>query len=105
MVTDNSIKLIHEENVDIVIIQGPYSMYNRIAGIDKMFKIYNFGEERIRASLAIASNQVSATLIRQLLEIVKKITNRAGALMAIDSNCRSTVWHNKVINLIRRGKL
>jgi len=123
-----------EDGIDVLCIQEPYVIHNKIAGIPRKHKIYATGEGRHRAGIVVTNNQIDSLLLRQLsdeytvvLEVVsdkaKTIIasmffdiNRqiegdlneieaiihhakgAGFLLGIDSNSRSTSWHDTQTN-------
>ena len=130
LATDNLTKIIEEENTDILCLQEPYEIRNKIAGMPRRLKIFTAGEGKHRAAIVVNNNQLDTILIKQLsdedavvLEIIfsdvkmiiaslyfditrhihsdlrkiEKIAQHAkgeGALIAIDSNCRSSSWHD-----------
>jgi len=61
-------KIIEEDCTDILCIQEPYTIQNKIAGIPKKFKIFTSGEGRNRAAIVVTNNQIDALLIKQLLD-------------------------------------
>ena len=125
-------KIIEEQGIDIVLIQEPYVLNNQPARISRQFKIFTHGENRKRAAVLIANNQIDAILINQIsnedaavveltlgtlrfyavsmyLDIERDInvdlakmdnilsfTRGDGLLIAMDSNARSTMWHDTV---------
>ncbi|KAJ4440558.1 hypothetical protein ANN_08703 [Periplaneta americana] len=64
--TSNIAQLIIESRVDISLLQEPYTVNNKIAGIPKSMRTYVCGEGRRRAAIIISNNNVDATLISQL---------------------------------------
>ena len=137
--TDNLTKIIEEENTDILCLQEPYEIRNKIAGIPRRLKIFTAGEGRHRAAIVVNNNQLDTILIKQLsdedtvvIEIIfnelkfiiaslyfditqhidndlQKIVQIAqhakgeGVLLAIDSNSRSSSWHDIITN--ERGRI
>ena len=135
---DNLTKIIEEEIIDIICIQEPYVIRNKIAGMPKSLKIFTSGDGKHLSAIIVNNNQIDAILIKQLsdedavvLEIVisdkkmiiaslyfditwnidsdllkmEKIAQHAkgaGALIAMDSNCRSSSWYDTITN--ERGK-
>ena len=137
--TANLIRTIAEEGTDIVFIQEPYIIQNKVAGISKKYKIYTAPEGRCRAAIVVTSNKLDTMLIQQLsdadtvtVEITNGNTNIIAAsmyfdrlkpiahdlakrerairyakgtavLFAMDSNARSTLWHDRLTNT--RGRI
>jgi exonuclease III len=138
LATDSLLKIIEEENIDILCIQEPYTIQNKIAGLSKKYKIFTSGEGRNRAAIVVTNKQVETLLIKQLsdedtvvlevlidnvkiilasiyfhisrqietdllkIEAIILHATGAGVLVAIDSNSRSTSWHDTLTN--RRGR-
>ena len=139
LATDNLLKIIEEDGTDILCIQEPYTIRNKIAGLPQTYKVFASGEGRKRAAVVVNNKKVDTLLINQLsdedavvLEIMVDNTriiiasmyfdiNRpiefdmqkieatlehatgAGVIIAMDSNSRSTSWHDVLTN--RRGKI
>jgi len=133
VVTNNLLKIIDEDGIDVLCIQEPYVIITKLL-VSQENKIYASGEGRHRAAIVVTNNQIDSLLLRQLsdedtvvLEVVsdkaKTIIasmyfdiNRqiegdlnkieavihhakgAGVLLAIDSNSRSTSWHDTQTN-------
>ena len=66
LATNNVMKVIEEKEIEIVLIQEPYTIRNRIAGIPRGYRTYTFGEVRSRAAILITNNQLAAIHIIQL---------------------------------------
>jgi exonuclease III len=138
LATDNLNKIIEEEDTDILCLQEPYEIRNKVGGMPRRLKIFTAGEGKHRAAILVNNNQLDTILIKQLsdedavvLEItfsdVKMITSLyfdvtrhidsdllkkekiaqhaigEGALIAMDSNCRSSSWHDIITN--ERGRI
>jgi hypothetical protein len=139
LATDNLLKIIEEDGTDILCIQEPYTIGNKIVGLPRSYKVFASGEGRKRAAIVINNKQIDTILITQLsdedavvLEMkVDNVTliiasmyfdiNRpididlqkmeatlthakgVGIIFAIDSNSRSTSWHDVLTN--KRGRI
>jgi len=138
--TDNLEKLTAEHGTDILLLQEPYTLKNKIVGISKRHKIFTHGGHRPRAAIVITNNQIDTILLTQLsdsdtvvlevtldnakkiilasmyLDINQQLTDDtlkieailqhakgAGIILAMDSNSRSTSWHDKQTNA--RGRI
>lgn len=66
--TDNLMEIINLQGIDIVLIQEPYIIKNKVAGISRNFKILSQGENKIRAAILIANRYIDAILISQLTD-------------------------------------
>jgi hypothetical protein len=62
LATDNLLEIIEEDSTDILCIQEPYTIQNKIVGLSKKYKIFTSGEGRNRGAIVV--NQVD-TLLRQ----------------------------------------
>jgi len=60
------LKKVDEDGTDVVCIQEPYVIHNKIAGIPRKHKIYATGEGRHRAAIVVTNNQIDSLLLRQL---------------------------------------
>jgi endonuclease/exonuclease/phosphatase family metal-dependent hydrolase len=63
--TSNLTQVIQQYNIDIVFLQEPYTVHNRVAGFPKCLKILTQGEGRSRAAILINNNEVDAITITQ----------------------------------------
>jgi len=91
--TNNLMKIIDEDGTDVLCIQEPYVIHNKIAGIPRKHKIYASGEGRHRAAIVITNNQIDSLLLRQLsdedsvvLEVVSDKAKTIAASMYFDLN-------------------
>lgn len=64
-VATTNLTQIIQHNIDIVFVQEPYIVHNRVAGFPKGLKIHTQGEGRIRAAILINNNEVDAITITQ----------------------------------------
>jgi ribonuclease HI len=139
LATDNLIQVIEENNIDILYIQEPYQIRNKIVGFPRSLKIFTAGAEKHRAAIVVNNTQLDTILIQQLsdedavvleiihgntklitaslyfditrqidtdlrkMEAITQYSEGAGLLIAIDSNSRSSTWHDFRTN--RRGKM
>ena len=75
--TANLMKIIEEESTDIICIQEPYIINNRVVGIPKKYRTYTITEERSRAAIVVTNNHIDVLLLRQFLDadgVVVEIT-------------------------------
>jgi len=66
LATDNLRKIIKEDSTDILCIQEPYTIQNKIAGLSKNHEIFASGEGRNHAAIVVTKNQIDTLLIKQL---------------------------------------
>jgi molybdopterin converting factor small subunit len=66
LATGNLRKIIEEDSTDILCIQEPYTIQNKIAGLSKNHKNFATGEGRNRAAIVVTNNQIDALLIKQI---------------------------------------
>ena len=66
LATDNLLKIIEEDGTDILFIQEPYTIRNKIAGLSNKYKIFTSGEGRNRAAIVVTNKYVDIILIKQL---------------------------------------
>ena len=64
--TDSLMWQIAKDGVNIAIIQEPYTINNKVAGISKRFRIFQCGEGRPRAATVVINNKIDVLLIKQL---------------------------------------
>jgi len=138
LATDNLLKITQEEGIDILCIQEPYTIGNKLAGLPKSLAVYMSGAGRKRAAIVINNKQKDTIKITQLsdkdmvvletkvgnatlviagmyFDINRPIdydlqkmhaiimhANGVGIVFAVDSNARSTSWHDVLTN--KRGK-
>jgi len=63
--TDNLMELIGKEELDVVFIQEPYIIHNRVVGITKRYRTFTSTIGRSRTATVITNNQIDAFLIRE----------------------------------------
>jgi hypothetical protein len=63
--TDNLRKIIEEDGTDILCIQEPYTIQNKIVGLSKNYKTFATVEGRNLAAIVVTNNQIDALLIIQ----------------------------------------
>jgi len=64
--TNNIMKLIEQDNSDIIFIQEPYLYQNRMARLTKSQRNYISQEDKSWAATLITNNKIDAILITQL---------------------------------------
>ena len=64
--TDNLTKRIAEHGTDILLLQEPYTIKNKIAGIFRRHKIFTHGAHRTKAAIVVTNNQIDTLLLTQL---------------------------------------
>ena len=137
--TANLMELSLETEVDMLLLQEPYVLNNKISGITRKYRIFCSGVGRHRSAIILTNNSIDGLLIKQLsdldtvvIEIIKdkrrfivaslysdinkqldnelqkieeilKFSNGIRLLIAMDSNSRSTSWHDTLTNA--RGKI
>ena len=138
LVTDNLLKITQEEGIDIVCIQEPYTVGNKLAVLRKSLAVYTLGAGRKRAAIVINNKQIDTMKITQLsnedkvvletkfgnaalliasmyfdinrpinldlqkMQAILMHANAVGIVFAVDSNARSTSWHDVLTK--KRGK-
>jgi len=83
--------LIRQDLTDIVLVQEPYQIQNKTAGITRSYRTYINNEDKSRASIIIANDNIDALLIKQLsdrntivIEVRYKSTRIIAASMYLD---------------------
>ena len=66
LATDNLLKIMEEEDTDIVCIQEPYNIGNKIGGLPRSRTVLTSGEGKKRAGIVINNKHIDAILITQL---------------------------------------
>jgi Holliday junction resolvasome RuvABC ATP-dependent DNA helicase subunit len=64
--TDNLMKLIQQDHTDIIFVQEPYIIQNKLAGITRTHRTYITKEERSKATIIIANADIDVIIIKQL---------------------------------------
>jgi hypothetical protein len=136
--TNNLIKTIEEDDIDVICIQEPYVINNKVVGIPRKYRILAHGEGRHRAAIVITNKMIDSILIRQLsdedavvmevvynkvkiiivsmyfdiirqieddlnkIEAIMQHAKATGTIIAMESNARSTTWHDRITN--HRGR-
>lgn len=136
--TANLMHLIMQCNVDIVFIQEPYCLLNKVAGISGTYRVFFWGNMRKRAAIILCNKSIDAVMLSQIsdedsvvVELVKgslrfcavsmylditedinidlskidamlSFSEGTDLLIAMDSNARSSMWHDTITN--NRGR-
>ena len=82
--TANLMQIIEEESIDIICIQEPYIIQNKVVGILNKFRTHALRESRSRAAIVITNNQIDVFLLKQLSDadaIVAEITVNSAKLI------------------------
>ena len=58
--------LTRQDQTDILLIQEPYLIKNKPAGITRPYRTYTSNEDKTRAAIIIANDDIDALLIKQL---------------------------------------
>jgi len=66
LATDNLLKLIEENDTDIICIQESYVIGNKIVCLPQYYKVFASGEGRKMAAIVINDRQIDTLLINQL---------------------------------------
>jgi hypothetical protein len=64
--TANLVQLTEEESIDILSIQEPYIIQNKVTGIPHKYRTYTIPNTRSRAAIVITNKQIDALLLNQL---------------------------------------
>jgi hypothetical protein len=76
--TTNLIQITEEENTDILCIQEPYTIQNKVVGIPKKFRTSTIAETRSRAAIVVTNSHIDVLLLKQLSgadAVIVEITN------------------------------
>jgi len=63
--TYNLMELIEKDEIDVVFIQEPYAIHNRVVEITKRYRTFTSTIVRIRTATVITNKQIDALLIRE----------------------------------------
>ena len=66
--TDNLMKLTQQDLTDILLVQEPYLIQNKLVGIKRSYRTYTPNEDKSRAAIIIANDNIDALLIKQLCD-------------------------------------
>jgi uncharacterized membrane protein (UPF0127 family) len=64
--TDNLVQYTSENAIDILFLQEPYTIRNKIVAIPNKYKIFSPGEDKPRAAIEVTNNLINTLLIQQL---------------------------------------
>mgnify|MGYP003623217186 CR=1 FL=1 len=111
--TSNLTQIILEKNIDIAVIQEPYTVSHNVTGFPKSFRIFSHGNGRKRSAIITANKNIDSILISQLsdedcvvVEFTHKNLNFLGASIYCDIDFDVENITKKVEKVIRaaRGK-
>ena len=101
--TANIIRLVAEDGIDIIFIQEPYTIQDKVIGIPTKYATFTSGEGRIRAAIVVTNKEIDAMLICQLtdtdtvaVEVTKGHTKIIAASMYFD---RETQIENDLLKI------
>ena len=75
--TANLMQITEEESMDILCIQEPYIIQNKVAGIPSKFRTYTIPETRFRAAVVVTNRYIDVLLLKQYSDadpVVAEIT-------------------------------
>lgn len=132
--TDNLMEFVVQHNIDVIFLQEPYCLNNKIVGIGRKYRVFSTGNMRKRAAVVVANKFIDAIMLHQLsdedmvvleitigsqkfyaasmymdirrdinmdfnkLDNILKFHSGTGVLIAVDSNARSSMWHDRTTN-------
>jgi hypothetical protein len=79
LATDNLLKIMEEEDTDIICIQEPYNIGNKIGGLPRSSTVLTSGEGNKRAAIAVNNKIMDAILITQLSDEDATVMETRGA--------------------------
>ena len=89
--TENLIKIVTEDKIDIIFIQEPYTIQGKVIGIPTKCTTFTAGGARPRTAVVVTSKEIDTTMIRQLtdmdtvtVEVIKGNLNIIAASMYFD---------------------
>lgn len=93
--TDKLCELLTREKYDIILIQEPYCISNKVAGVSRSYRTYQKGEGRKRAAVIVTDPMLDVVLLSELSDedaVMVEIHNGNGhsyflASMYLDLNC------------------
>ena len=63
---NNILQIIEQLNVDILFVQEPHIIDNKIIGIPSKYRTFSFESGRIRAAIVVTNTTLDAILIKQI---------------------------------------
>jgi len=67
LATANLLKIIEEENTDLICVQKPYNIGYKIGVIPRSRTVFTFGAGKIRAAIVFNNKHIDAILISNFL--------------------------------------
>lgn len=64
--TDSTVQIIHQHSIDVLFIQEPYIISNKVVGIPRNYSTFAAGTDRKRATLVITNDCIASLTIHQL---------------------------------------
>jgi hypothetical protein len=58
-------QILLQNKIDVAFVQEPYSIFNKVVGFPKCFKIYTCGQDRIRSAIITNNNDLDVIAITQ----------------------------------------
>ena len=65
-VTANLMKIVTEDEIDIIFTQEPYSIHGKVTGIPTKYTTLTAGGARPRAAVVVTNRGIDTTMLRQL---------------------------------------
>jgi hypothetical protein len=109
--TNNLLKTIEEDDIDVICIQEPYVINNKVVGIPRKYKILAYGEGKHTAAIVITNKIIDSILIRQLSDedavVTKVMYNKVKIIIAsmyFDINRQREDDLNKIEAIMQHAK-
>ena len=67
--TANLMKLVPEEETDIIFIKEPHIIQGKVVGIPTKYKIFTSGDDRCRAAVVVTNKHIDVMSIHQLSDV------------------------------------
>jgi len=65
VVTANLMRITKEERTDILCIQEPYTIQNKVVGIPNKFRTYRLARTRSRKAIVVTNKHIDVVLLKQ----------------------------------------
>ena len=109
--TANLIKIVTEDEIDIIFIQEPYTIQGKVIGIPTKYTTFTAGGARPRAAVVVTSKEIDTMMIRQLtdmdtvtVEVIKGNINTIAASMYFDREQQMEKDMEKLERLLLHAK-
>lgn len=105
--TNNLMQIIKEYSLDVIFVQEPYTINDKMAGISSNYRIFSYGQPNIRAAIIITNKSVDAIMINQIsdsdmvvIELIQDKFSTYAVSMYMDITTDINIDFRKIDNIL-----